>query len=73
MTVKVTGGVVSGVDPIKVATQTTSDPLYTGMAGMVKTPTYVPLLSRRVSVTISEYICIGNLLTCQLIKASCRT
>ena len=46
MIVKVTGGVPSVEVPSKkVAIQTTSDPLYTGMAGMVSVSTNVPLLS----------------------------
>ena len=75
MIVKVTGGVLSAGDPsMKVARQTTSDPLYTGMAGIVSISTIVPLLSLIKSRTSgSEYRLLGSLLKSQLMKASCRS
>ena len=46
--INITGGVVSEGDPsMKTATQTTSVPLYTGMAGMVRVSTNVPSLLLR--------------------------
>ena len=74
MIVKVTGGVPSvGVPSKKVARQTTSDPLYTGMAGMVSVSTNVPLLSLIEPQTRSEYRLLGSLLKSQLMRASCRS
>ena len=54
--INVTGGVVSEGDPsMKTATQTTSVPLYTGMAGMVRVSTNVPSLSPIELTPTSEY------------------
>ena len=53
--INITGGVLSVGDPsMKVARQTTSVPLYTGMAGMVRVSTNVPSLSLIESTVTSE-------------------
>ena len=54
--INITGGVLSEGDPsVKTATQTTSVPLYTGMAGMVRVSTNIPSLSLIEPALISEY------------------
>ena len=71
--INITGGVVSEVDPSsKVATQTTSVPLCTGMAGMVSVSTNVPPLSLIELTMISEYRLMGVPLISQRMKASGR-
>ena len=56
VSINVTGTVVSRGDPsMKIARQTTSVPLYTGMAGMVRVSTNVPLLSLIELTMTSEY------------------
>ena len=58
---------------MKVARQTTSVPLYTGIAGMVRVSTNVPLpISIDLTLT-SEYRVLGIPLISQLIKESSRS
>ena len=72
--INITGGVLSEGDPSsKVATQTTSVPLYTGMAGMVSVSTNVPPLSLIELTMISEYRLMGVPLISQRMKASGRS
>ena len=58
---------------MKVAPQTTSVPLYTGMAGMVRVSTNVPSLSWIKTSLTSEYRVLGVPLISQLMKASDRS
>ena len=69
----ITGVVVSEGDPIKRATQTTSVPLYTGMAGMVRVSTNVPSLSLIEPTMTSEYRLLLLPLINQLMMASGRS
>ena len=72
--INVTVGVVSVGDPSKkVARQTTSVPLYTGMAGMVRVFTNVPSLSPIESALTSRYRLLGVPLMSQLYEASDRS
>ena len=58
---------------MKVARQTTSVPLYTGMAGMVSVSTNVPSLSLIEPTMTSEYRVLEVPLTCQSMMASGRS
>ena len=58
---------------MKVARQTTSVPLYTGMAGMVRVSTNVPSLSLIEPALTSEYRVLGVPLISQFMKASGRS
>ena len=72
--INITGGVLSEGDPsVKIATQTTSVPLYTGMAGMVRVFTNVPSLSLIELTMTSEYRELRLPLISQLYKASGRS
>ena len=69
----IAGGVLSEEDPsMKVATQTTFVPLYTGMAGMVRVSTNVPPPSLIEPAMTSEYRVLRVPLINQLMKASDR-
>ena len=69
----ITGVVLSKGDPSKkVARQTTSVPLYTGMAGMVRVSTNVPPPSLIEPALTSEYRVLRVPLINQLMKASDR-
>jgi hypothetical protein len=71
--IKSTGGVTSLGDPSKkVATQTTSVSLYSGIAGIVSVSTRVPLLSRITSSTMPWYSLEDDPFISQLITASIR-
>ena len=58
---------------MKTATQTTSVPLYTGMAGMVSVSTNVPSHSLIELTLTSEYRLLGVPLISQLVMASGRS
>ena len=74
ISISVTGTVLSEGDPSKkVARQTTSVPLYTGMAGMVRESTNVPSLSLIELALTSEYRLLKVPLISQLMKASGRS
>ena len=58
---------------MKVARQTTSVPLYTGMAGMVRVSTNIPSLSLIEPTTTSEYRLLEVPLISQPMMVSCRS
>ncbi len=71
--IKFAGGVTSWGDPSKkVAKQTTSAPLYSGIAGIVSVSISMPLLSRMKPLSMSGYSLEDDPFISQLIPASIR-